>query len=733
LIAVPQFSFIITKMPNIQLQFRRDTSTNWTANNPVLASGEMGLETDTRQFKIGTGVLGWRNLPYGGIQGAAGPAGGLTFSGPTGSVLYYNGGVTGTSDLQWNVFASSVLSEAKFNNGIQFNDGFGSMGMGPGGTTGNLTLQAGNKLILIGDTTLQAAIGISGGTANYGTTGQFLGSDGVGNVVWKTPSGFTFSAPTGSVLISDGSSITGTTGLRWDSPTSILDEGLFGNGIQFTDISGHMSVGTGGATADLTISARNNVLLLGDVGLKAGIGYTGQSRNYGTTGDFLGSDGVGNVVWKAPNLAFSNTLFVDGVKGIDSSASAGGSPYKTVDAAVTAATSGQLVWVMPGVYNLTAGLTLSDGVSIRGASVQATTIQLQSVTADTTLITLVGNNRVEDVTLNLQSTGHNTLKGILFTGQSTKTSKIRTSVITVDNSTAGSAGTSEVYGVEAGGTGVFADIQNFSFNSLKGSTITVKSDGQGNKRGIYVSSSNSISTRDMNIFVAQPTSPTTATGAYIGVETRDAINFIGSIQLRSTTIGTVKKSAGHVYSVADILQVYPTNIPDPTYLATPGIQVGPGVDLVTKSAGGTPFSTYTYPTTIYYGLKGNITSGPGGYLWPGTQSVSAGTFPDPGLPAAYYRVQQPSILCGINAAAAIGPTDSQSTTIQVYYTPISTGLMVPIPNFRATLIGLGAVSVSYYGSSQDLNVGDRIHVGVTYSGNNSNNTTHDLTIQLDMF
>ena len=51
-------------MPFIQFQIRRDTSTRWTTNNPTLASGEMGLETNTGSFKIGDGVTAWRYLPY---------------------------------------------------------------------------------------------------------------------------------------------------------------------------------------------------------------------------------------------------------------------------------------------------------------------------------------------------------------------------------------------------------------------------------------------------------------------------------------------------------------------------------------------------------------------------------------------------------------------------------------------------------------------------------------------
>ena len=42
-------------MANIQFQFRRGTASQWTSANPVLAAGEMGIETDTDKFKIGDG------------------------------------------------------------------------------------------------------------------------------------------------------------------------------------------------------------------------------------------------------------------------------------------------------------------------------------------------------------------------------------------------------------------------------------------------------------------------------------------------------------------------------------------------------------------------------------------------------------------------------------------------------------------------------------------------------
>lgn len=59
-------------MPFIQFQFRRGLASEWASVNPVLAEGEMGIETDTDLFKIGDGTTTWNSLPYGGVQGSQG-------------------------------------------------------------------------------------------------------------------------------------------------------------------------------------------------------------------------------------------------------------------------------------------------------------------------------------------------------------------------------------------------------------------------------------------------------------------------------------------------------------------------------------------------------------------------------------------------------------------------------------------------------------------------------------
>jgi len=69
-----------------QIQTRRGTAATWTSTNPTLAAGEIGFETDTGKFKIGTGSVAWNSLAYAGSATATtylynATAGQTTFSG----------------------------------------------------------------------------------------------------------------------------------------------------------------------------------------------------------------------------------------------------------------------------------------------------------------------------------------------------------------------------------------------------------------------------------------------------------------------------------------------------------------------------------------------------------------------------------------------------------------------------------------------------------------------------
>ena len=49
---------------NAVIRSRRDTAANWTSQNPTLALGEIGVETDSLRLKVGDGSTAWASLPY---------------------------------------------------------------------------------------------------------------------------------------------------------------------------------------------------------------------------------------------------------------------------------------------------------------------------------------------------------------------------------------------------------------------------------------------------------------------------------------------------------------------------------------------------------------------------------------------------------------------------------------------------------------------------------------------
>ncbi len=46
------------------MQQRRDTSAAWASANPILLNGEIGYDTDVKNFKIGDGVTAWNTLVF---------------------------------------------------------------------------------------------------------------------------------------------------------------------------------------------------------------------------------------------------------------------------------------------------------------------------------------------------------------------------------------------------------------------------------------------------------------------------------------------------------------------------------------------------------------------------------------------------------------------------------------------------------------------------------------------
>ena len=91
------------------IQIRRDTAANWTAENPVLADGEIGLERGNEYWKVGDGVTAWNSLPYVGV-GPQGPKGNTGATGPEGDSAYevaVANGFTGT-EVEWLVSLGGI-------------------------------------------------------------------------------------------------------------------------------------------------------------------------------------------------------------------------------------------------------------------------------------------------------------------------------------------------------------------------------------------------------------------------------------------------------------------------------------------------------------------------------------------------------------------------------------------------------------------------------------------------
>ena len=137
------------------MQQRRDTAANWTSNNPTLAAGEIGFETDTKKLKIGDGTTAWTSLAY-----AIGSVS-LT-SGVTGTLPIANGGTNLTTYTTGDVvYASATNTLSK---------------LGIGSTGQILTVSGGIPSWAAAPITLPT---------QTGNSGKYLTTDGT-NASWAT-------------------------------------------------------------------------------------------------------------------------------------------------------------------------------------------------------------------------------------------------------------------------------------------------------------------------------------------------------------------------------------------------------------------------------------------------------------------------------------------------------------------------------------------------------------------
>jgi hypothetical protein len=91
---------------NVSYRLRRDTTVNWATFNPVLKSGEIGLDTTLNKFKIGNGTSTWSLLTYANILASDLASELATHNNDTTNVH----GIADTSVLATNTSVSSAVS-----------------------------------------------------------------------------------------------------------------------------------------------------------------------------------------------------------------------------------------------------------------------------------------------------------------------------------------------------------------------------------------------------------------------------------------------------------------------------------------------------------------------------------------------------------------------------------------------------------------------------------------------
>lgn len=151
------------------IQLRRDTEANWTANNPILAAGELALTTDTDppKLKVGDGTNNWSTLTY--ITGTGG-GGGVTSVGLSSSDLSVSGSpVTSSGTITANLVTQGGVTPGAY---------------GDANTVAQVTVNSKGIVTAVSNVDIDLPISQIDATGTPSAT-TFLRGDGS----WATPSG----------------------------------------------------------------------------------------------------------------------------------------------------------------------------------------------------------------------------------------------------------------------------------------------------------------------------------------------------------------------------------------------------------------------------------------------------------------------------------------------------------------------------------------------------------------
>jgi hypothetical protein len=354
----------------------------------------------------------------------------------------------------------------------------------------------------------------------------------------------------------------------------------------------------------------------------------------GVTAADIGGETVVTIPSITSDYARGNTLTVDTVYGNDTNAALNPNsvPFLTITAALASAVSGNNVIVNAGTYNET--ISIPAGVCLTGASTQAVIIQKLGVTANTTLVTLNSNARMENITCNLTSSGNYNLTGVEYVSGASITAKIRTCVINVTSTTVNAP-------VITGALSSGVSATTFSAtDAIARTTINVISSSSGASRGVYVDGANRFTVRETNIYAR-------GTGTnIIGFESNNASAVTA---IRTSTV------SGTLYDVNRSL----------------GTMLIGGTDLVNNTANGNSFTATQAPASFSFGTINGLGTNRRYYMLTGTIPVGqlvneAKTNPYDPLNALPVPVTQVSLIIAVTMAYQPALPVGTSITLNIY-------------------------------------------------------------------
>lgn len=165
-----------------RILLRRGAAVDWTAANPTLSAGEIGVETDTRKFKFGTGTTAWNSLPYAvGINNSTGS------------------NIQGTASV-WPPAASPAVGDVYIlPNPVPSGTPTGNDPNEAVIWTGTAWENIGPVAVIQGPTGLMGAHGATGVTGVQGVTGPSGPTGAIGQTGATGPTGPGITGPTGPV------------------------------------------------------------------------------------------------------------------------------------------------------------------------------------------------------------------------------------------------------------------------------------------------------------------------------------------------------------------------------------------------------------------------------------------------------------------------------------------------------------------------------------------------------